>query len=126
MGIEENVSPLAKKKILLLKRKILLCNVFYSLLLALQYLPLFIGIVYFIFIPWRLIALLSFFISLLLNIFLNKRKRELLRKLEVYKMTIIAYRIENGERFPPSHKDYLLFRKLGETLFAKEILDETK
>jgi hypothetical protein len=126
MDIEENVSPLAKKKILLLNRKILFCNVFYSLLLVLKFLPFFIGIVYFLFIHWQLIALISFFISLLLNIFLSKSKQKLHRKLDVYKITIIAYRVENGELFPPDNADYLLFRKMGETLFGKEILDEKK
>jgi hypothetical protein len=82
--------------------------------------------VYFIFIPWQLIALISFIISLLLNIFLSKSKQKLHRKLDVYKITIIAYRAENGELFPPDHAEYLLFRKMGETLFGKEILDEKK
>ena len=126
MDIEENVSPLARKKILLLKRKILLCNVLYSLLLALHFLPLFFSIVYFTNIQWRLTALISFFICVYLNIFINKRKRELLRKIEVSKITIIAYRVENGELFSPDHADYLLFRKMGETLFGKEILDKKK
>jgi hypothetical protein len=42
------------------------------------------------------------------------------RRLDLLKLTLIAYRYENGERFPEGHKDRALFVRMLTTLGSRK------
>ena len=102
-----------------LKTKIRRMKFFHGILVGCQFLPLIFGIAYFFVIDWRMPIVTLFFVSVLFNVYLFRKIRRLVHLIDTNEMTHIAYRVENGERFSPDHKDYQLYKRMLFTLLRK-------
>jgi hypothetical protein len=102
-----------------LKTKIRRMKFFHGILVGCQFLPLIFGIAYFFVTDWRIPLLLLFVSSVLFNVYLFRKIRRLVHLININEMTHIAYRVENGERFSPDHKDYLLYKRMLFALLGK-------
>lgn len=107
------------KKMNTLKNKIRRMKFFHGMLVVGKCLPLIFGIAYFFVIDCRMLVIALFLAAVLLNVYLFKKIRRLVHWIHVNKMTYIAYRVENGERFSPDHKDYHLYKRMVFTLLGK-------
>ena len=107
------------KKINALKTKIRRLKFFHGILVGCQFLPLIFGIAYFFVTDWPMPMVTLFFMAVLFNVYLFRKIRRLVHLIDTNKMTYIAYRFENGERFSPDHKDYQLYKRMLFTLLRK-------
>jgi hypothetical protein len=106
---------LNKNDIVRVRRHLLRLKLYRGLLVSWQFIPIAIGVVYFIEQRWSLASMILFILSVALNVYLYRKTKALARRIRVLEMTLICYRIEKGERFSPDHKDYLLYQ---ETVFT--------
>jgi hypothetical protein len=82
----------------------------------LKYLPIFILLLPFLIGSNIWITLIIAFIIVTVNWSLKNKLKNLLHKKYINELTLIAYRIENGEKFKAGSKDDKKFKELGEIL----------
>jgi len=107
------------EKIKRLRRRILRIKIYRWLLVSWQFIPIAVGVAYFVSDGWRIELIALFLLTVAFNVYLYRKIREVVRRINVLEMTVIGYRFENGERFPPGHKDYALYQKMLFTLLGK-------
>jgi hypothetical protein len=108
------------EKIKHLRRRILGLKMYRWLLVVWQFVPIALGVAYVISDSWRAAMIVLFLLSVVLTWYLHRKIGEVMRRINVLEMTVIAYRVENGERFLPDHKDYALYRQMLFTLLGSD------
>lgn len=104
------------EKILLYQRKVLKIKTMVMLIRLIKYLPIVSMILAVIFYSFAWILYLATLLIIFINWKLEAKLAALQHKKNIYELTSIAYRVENGEKFKTDSKEKEKLNQLGEIL----------